>query len=218
MRAYLKTLDTDIDIDQLPWATAACATYPIASYPSCCALLTLKVAPATALPSSPLSQQPAEQQQTSKQSEGAYLIKCASTRDATRNHSHSSADALPPTTPGPRPSICSSDNGSGSLMGDHSTDSPLPPVGRCGAAPALRYSPFYPDREWPEWAGHMSPLKEWIDARMCIEEWPEWAGNMSPPEDWDKDRVIMGDGIQPTHLVYQFITCNNEALEDSCLC
>jgi hypothetical protein len=119
---------------------------------------------------------------------------------------------------GSLPSGGSGGNSSGSDRGDHSTDSPLPAVRRCLGDSAVCYSPFYPDREWPEWAGHMSPPKEWIDARRCIEEWPEWAGNMSPPEDWDKDRVIMGDGIQPTHLVYQFITCDNEALEDSCHC
>lgn len=215
VRAFLKTLDTEIDIDQLPWATPAAAAAS-AAHPSSCSPATLPVIPTNALPSSPLFQQPAEQQQEAgaMQSEGPCLVNCPS-RLAISNTSHI-AGAVQQVPSSPCPSSWSGGDGSGESTHEHSVDSPLPPAGGYVGAPALDYSPCYPDRDWPEWAAATSPPKAW--RRKCIEEWPRWAGDMSPPKEWGSDRIIPAIGVQPKQLVYQFDTCNQEAWKSEEIC
>ena len=150
MRAYLQTLDMDLDIMQPP-----CVAAYSADHTDSCSVDT-----SSAVPFFPQSK---SQQQPCKLSEGPYLVRCTPTSAASSlSHSAAAAQQAPST---PRPSCGGSSSGNISRASEHSADSPLLPTGLYGDDPAPGYKC---SEAWPKWAWDLTLPKEWSSSRIVV--------------------------------------------------
>ena len=169
MRAYLQTLDMDLDIMQPPCVAVVAAKS--ADHTDSCSVDT-----SSAVSFGPQSQ---SQQQPCELSEGPYLVQCMPTFAASSYvaaacsslvHCAAATQQAPST---PHPSCGGSSSGDISRASGHSADSPLLRMGLYGDDPAPDYK--------------------------RSEVWPKWAWDLTLPKEWSSSRIVVGTRTQPTH-------------------